>query len=503
MDRSSAIHGSLLVGAVALSRFKFRSHYLYDIDSVNFALALDHFNPEAHQPHPPGYFLYVVVGRLFYRLLGDANTALVAFSIAASCAAAVMIYLLTQDWFGRRAAVSAGLLFVVSPLSWFHGTVALTYIVEVFLSALVGYLCWQTYAGRPGFVWASAAALGVAAGFRQSSILFLGPLWLLSLRRASLRQTAQGMSVLAATALVWFVPMVAISGGPAAYFGALIRLWTGVPARETVISSSLGSSLVLSLARLWVIAGIAVLCFGAACLLVFLGRGERAAREKKVFTWVWLGPGLLFFGFVFLKFVNSGYLLVLSPPLFAWLGVKAAAWFDRTALPGAARAAACVLAGVLNTALFLYGPFYCSHRSVKEFELDLEAALRGLRQVAKPEDSIIVGFDSHFLGYRHASYYLPDYWTVQYPEVPFAEGKRVFAVHRRNTRLLSHLPEGPFQAFVFFPLPPGEETAKHLAKVLERFPGGTLRSQVIEGHKYFFGPAADLRLLFPTVARPH
>ena len=38
------------------------------------------------------------------------------------------------------------------------------------------------------------------------------------------------------------------------------------------------------------------------------------------------------FSFVFLKFVNSGYLLILSPPLFAWLGGWMEDWYTQ---PGA------------------------------------------------------------------------------------------------------------------------------------------------------------------------
>ena len=55
---------ALLTGTVAISRWLFRSHYLYDLDSVNFALAIGRFDPRVHQPHPPGYFLYISVGRL-------------------------------------------------------------------------------------------------------------------------------------------------------------------------------------------------------------------------------------------------------------------------------------------------------------------------------------------------------------------------------------------------------------------------------------------------------
>src|SRR5579862_3831532 len=112
MTSSRRLTCGLLVCAVALSRFLFRSRYLYDIDSVNYALALDRFDPAVHQPHPPGYFLYVCLGRISRLVFHDANAALVVLSIVASCAAAAMIYALADCWFGRRAALFAGLIFL-------------------------------------------------------------------------------------------------------------------------------------------------------------------------------------------------------------------------------------------------------------------------------------------------------------------------------------------------------------------------------------------------------
>jgi hypothetical protein len=70
--------------AVGLSRFAFRSHDLYDLDSVNFALGMTHFDPRLHQPHPPGYFLYICCGRLLAHFIHDPNLALVLLSIAAN-----------------------------------------------------------------------------------------------------------------------------------------------------------------------------------------------------------------------------------------------------------------------------------------------------------------------------------------------------------------------------------------------------------------------------------
>src|SRR3954453_11297142 len=91
----------LLVAATAISRFLFRSRYLYDLDSVNFALAMGRFDPTVHQPHPPGYFLYIWLARLANTLFNDPNSALVAISIVSSCGAVVFTYLLARRWFGE------------------------------------------------------------------------------------------------------------------------------------------------------------------------------------------------------------------------------------------------------------------------------------------------------------------------------------------------------------------------------------------------------------------
>ena len=172
---------ALLTGSVAISRFLFRSHYLYDLDSVNFALAMRRFDPRVHQPHPPGYFLYICLGRLLNIMFHDANLALVVFSILASCGLVIVIYKMTLDWFGSMAAQFAGIFLLFSPLTWFHGTVALTYIVEAFFSGLIGYLCWRIDRGRAGFILPAAVALGLSAGVRPSSLVFLAPLFLFSL----------------------------------------------------------------------------------------------------------------------------------------------------------------------------------------------------------------------------------------------------------------------------------------------------------------------------------
>jgi hypothetical protein len=37
---------------------------LEDLDSINFAMGVESFDVPAHQPHPPGYPVYIALGKL-------------------------------------------------------------------------------------------------------------------------------------------------------------------------------------------------------------------------------------------------------------------------------------------------------------------------------------------------------------------------------------------------------------------------------------------------------
>lgn len=490
---------SLLAGAVAVSRFAFRSHDLYDLDSVNFALGMGRFDPRVHQPHPPGYFLYICMGRLVDFFVHDANLALVIVSILASITCIVLIYKLALEWFGQRAATFAGLLFLFSPLAWFHGTVALTYIVEAAASTLLGTLCWRIEKGKTEFILPTAVVLGVTAGIRPSSILFLGPLFLYSLRHAPAKKIGLGVLALGATVGAWFLPMVRASGGFAAYFEALSSLWRMVPSKDTVFNSSPLNSV----ARAMTIVFIYFLCFGAASLAPLGAACSPAARDKskKLFTAVWVVPALCFFTLIFLKLVNSGYLLLVAAPACIWLGAWAADWHELGAWPKPIKFSITAACAVINIFIFAAYPGYCSYRSVRHFEAELQATETALPQLGAPESLLIVSFDNHFLGFRHAGYYLPGYLTIEYPEASLAQGPRIFTMQERETQLLTSLPTASYTRFVLFPLPAGRpEYVQYMDTVKSLMPAGDLNSVTLGGHQFVTAPIRDLPLLFPRAA---
>src|SRR5262249_59740671 len=116
-----------LAALTLVSRWPYRARMLYNWDAVQFALALREFDVAKHQPHPPGYLLYVGLGRLLNASLGDPNMAYVTLAMLFSAATTFTVYWLARALYDRVTAAAAAALLAVSPLFWFYGAVGLTY----------------------------------------------------------------------------------------------------------------------------------------------------------------------------------------------------------------------------------------------------------------------------------------------------------------------------------------------------------------------------------------
>jgi hypothetical protein len=289
--------------------------------------------------------------------------------------------------------------------------------------------------------------------------------------------------------------MIRISGEKA-YISSLLSLWLIVPSRGTVFNSSVANSV----ARAGFIVGIYFLFFGCAVFLPARALSRNTCRDQliTIFTRVWVAPGLLFFTFIYLKFVNSGYLLILAPPVCAWMGLWASVWYANLRLNRALKMLTLTGCAAINTMIFIWAPVYCSYGDVLRFEKQLRNIIGEVPQIAPAGETMIVGFDSHFLGYRHAGYYLPGYLTVQFPEVQLMPGKRIFSMENGDTHIVNLLDISSIRNFIIFPLPSGDsEYSDYMATVRKRFPPGELRTIVRNGSEFAIAPVADLRFLFP------
>ena len=215
-----------------------------DIDAVNFALGVAEFDPGAHQPHPPGYTVYIGLGKAATWLVSriansgrDGGLVYYALALLSSLFGAVAIVpafvffrSLEQD---DRRGFAAALLTVACPLFWLTAGRPLSDI-----PTLTVVLCAQaTFAwtlGRPAgeseradrLLWGAAFVAALAIGMRVQSAVATLPLLMLvclhRMRAAGAPVALGGVAVaLAFGVAVWAGPLVIGSGGLAAYLEAL------------------------------------------------------------------------------------------------------------------------------------------------------------------------------------------------------------------------------------------------------------------------------------------
>lgn len=445
--------------AALVSRLLLRSHYLYNWDSVNFSLGLERFSPGEHQPHPPGYILYVALGRLFHIFWGDANTALVAMSIIGALVSIPLIYVLGRDIFGRRCGLIAAFLLLFSPLGWFYGEVALSYEVEFPLVLLATWLLFRMFFHRSNAI-AAAVVIGLAGGFRQDALLFLGPLWFLAGLWVSRTRMLISWGALVASVLVWLVPLIHYSGGIDAFRAiGSAQYNTGVFPTSYFALGLDGiqrNAMDVFHAALWLLGTAGVMLIYIAGLFLM---PHRLVREGRLlFIIVLMLPPLAFF--LLFHFGQPGYLLVFGAPLLILTARALAvlsqdlanAWAELgrsdptgkgKALPAVnggnvfeAPGANLFLAGALllvaltNTGLFIkvarldwpipgggtvisaFGPF--SAIGVRETDRQMAAAVKAVRQF-EPENTLVVSiypFEPYAADWRRLMYYLPEYRVV-------------------------------------------------------------------------------------------
>jgi len=412
--------GLFLLGM--LTRLPFRSQILYHWDSVNFALGLQHFDVRLHQPHPPGYFLYVMLGRLVNLLVGDANASLVWISVVATGLAAVVMFFLGQSLWGRRSGIVAALLLSSSPLFWFHGEVALSYMIEAAFVTLVAFLCYRHLTGKDDRIWLSAFVLGIAGGFRQNTMVFLLPLWAIAAWHFRWRKVTLALAVLALTCAAWLLPMMVLTGGAMHYWEAI-----GSAGQDIARESSLFDvkQIAINGARLTTFTCYA-LPIGMIPLTLGAWRwGKRHLRQwrswvqepwAQLFFW-WVAPSLLFYLFVHIR--QPGHSFTFLPALLplteaaisygtAWVGAR---WY-RTVYTG-------LVAGVIfvNALFFLMAPstfFESRHllfstpswHSIQTQDAYVGERVRAIRAHFVPQRTAVLATGRSF---RYPDYYLYDY----------------------------------------------------------------------------------------------
>lgn len=128
---------------VALTRFATLSHGPWDWDEILFCLALSDYNVAIHQPHPAGFPLFILLGKIARVFASSDFHALQAVNVLASLFVFPVMFAAARAFrLDFVPSLSAALLFSFLPNIWFYGGTAFSdpLAMVLFLGAIAGYL---------------------------------------------------------------------------------------------------------------------------------------------------------------------------------------------------------------------------------------------------------------------------------------------------------------------------------------------------------------------------
>ena len=239
---------SALAAIFFVAHLAFLPPTLEDLDSMNFALGVRDFDPSKHQPHPPGYPLFIALGKLSHAVWpsesgslsfwGALFGALSVFSLMALFRSIEAMDRTAIDAERDRRAALATLVVVASPLFWFTALRPLSDVPGLGMALAAQACLASAFVRRRRADSADAAAIaesgrlivagaliaGLAVGMRTQTIWLTFPLLAAVLLDRAGRGAAGALLGSAMTfaigVLFWLIPLLVASGGIGRYRAA-------------------------------------------------------------------------------------------------------------------------------------------------------------------------------------------------------------------------------------------------------------------------------------------
>src|SRR6185369_11638450 len=207
-----------LIGAliVLVSRIAIAPRTWWEHDELLFAQALRDFDPLRFHPHPPGFPLYVLLGKFVNLFIGDAFRSLVSISIVAAVVGFLALARLFRKLIGDvDLAIVAALIVYFSAAMLIHSVLPLTDGAALALVALTLLAIADVgTAEHERAAMLTGVAASCAIGVRPQLLVPLLPALLVALwQMRTKRERITSIVAFAFVSLLWFLPLVDAAGG--------------------------------------------------------------------------------------------------------------------------------------------------------------------------------------------------------------------------------------------------------------------------------------------------
>ena len=187
----------------------------WENDEFLFTEGVRQFDPSRYHPHPPGFPLFILLGKAFNVVTHDPWRALVVLNIVLAPIGFVALTRALRNWIGDEiTAVAASLIYFLSTAMLVHGPLALsdaaamTFVCLAFAAISDPNDAHERSAILTG-LWTSAAI-----GTRPQLLIPIAPLLIVALiRMRTMRQRVACILAFGFVSLMWFLPLLEATGG--------------------------------------------------------------------------------------------------------------------------------------------------------------------------------------------------------------------------------------------------------------------------------------------------
>ncbi len=188
---------------------------LDDYDSVQFALGLREFDVVKHQPHPPGFPIYMALGTLLNAVLKNELLSLTSLGALFGALTLFAVYALAKEIFGEEAALQSEILTAITPLFWMNSVMAMSDMTALFFTVSTSYFLYKYIKNKkPNQFYAGALLAAFAVGTRVHTLFMLAPAILYSMHcnKKYKKANAFGFLIFLLAIAAWFLPLLLITG---------------------------------------------------------------------------------------------------------------------------------------------------------------------------------------------------------------------------------------------------------------------------------------------------
>jgi len=314
-------------------------------DSIHLTLGIRYFDINDYRPHPPGYPVYIFLGKISVFLINNELLGLTAMSAFFGALSLMVFYFLIFEMFNKKIALMSTLIMGVTPLFWINSLKVLTDIPGFFFTLLSMYFiyCFIKYK-KINKLYIASILSGISVGVRLQTFFVLFPLLIYAyIILKDKKEILFNLSLFFIGILVWLIP-VFITNGFKAYINTIYNHYLFVLSFNTPEASAIGGELTLT----YLFSRIKFFCkfflsggygfelntfniFNIIYLLVLLFfmllSIEKLKNKKVLFFLIGISINLILV-FIFLPSDNARYLLPLIPfiSLLLSLGIS---WFGK------------------------------------------------------------------------------------------------------------------------------------------------------------------------------